>query len=139
MVTDGFILIHLLAYFEATFPNGIENGLTRFSSTFNAVRNIAGNKPVWITETGWPVSGPKSNLAVASVENARTYWVQVGCKLFGNVNTWWYTLQDTVPDTPSVSFGIIGSQLTTTPLYDLSCPQDSGLAPFSFFSLLFYF
>ena len=32
------------------------------------------------------------NLAVASLENARTYWAGVGCDLFGNRDTFWYTL-----------------------------------------------
>ena len=77
---------------------------------------------MWVTETGWPVSGPTENQAVASTQNAQTYWDAVGCgKLFGQINTWWYTLQDAYPTTPSPSFGIVGTTLSDTPLYDLSC------------------
>lgn len=36
----------------------------------------------------------ESNLAVASVNNALTYWRQVGCSLFGKRNTFYYTLYD---------------------------------------------
>ena len=46
----------------------------------------------------------------------------MGCgRLFGQVNTWWYTLQDAFPTTPSPSFGVVGTTLSDTPLYDLSC------------------
>lgn len=61
------------------------------------------------------------------LDNAKTYWDEVGCgKLFGKVNTWWYTLQDAFPSTPSPSFGVVGTQLSTTPLYDLSCSGASS-------------
>ena len=75
----------------------------------------------------WPVSGKTRNLAVADLTNAKTYWDQVGCgKLFGKVNTWWYTLQDAFPSTPNPSFGIVGSTLSTKPLFDLSCSDTSS-------------
>jgi glucan endo-1,3-beta-D-glucosidase len=45
--------------------------------------------------------------------------------MFGDINVWWYTLQDSSPTTPNPSFGVIGSELTKKPLYDLSCDEKS--------------
>lgn len=108
-------------YFENTKSNSIDNGASLFKSALDKVKAAGGDKDVYITETGWPVSGDVSGDAVASLENARTFWTEVGCPMFGNTNVWWYTLQDSAPQTPNPSFGVIGASLTKTPLYDLSC------------------
>ncbi|KAF4311600.1 Glycoside hydrolase subgroup catalytic core [Botryosphaeria dothidea] len=107
-------------YFQNTMANGIENAKALFEDSVGATKAASQGKPVWITETGWPVSGPQENQAVASVENAKTYWDEVGCPLFGSTNTWWYTVQDASPDTPNPSFGLVPAG-STTPLFDLSC------------------
>lgn len=112
-------------YFESTLDNPIENGESLFDASFQATIGAAQGKPVWMTETGWPVSGPVSGQAVASVQNAEKYWQAVACKLIGEVNTFWYTLRDAEPTTPSPSFGIIGSDINSSPLYDLSCSKNS--------------
>lgn len=126
-VTDAsdFIGVDAYPYFQNTMTNGIDTGASLFESAVDQTQAAVGSKPVWITETGWPVSGPTENLAVPSIDNAKTYWDEAGCPLFGTTNVWWYTLQDAAPDTPSPSFGIVGSSLTTTPLYDLSCNSSS--------------
>jgi len=109
-------------YFQNTMANGIESGASLFETAYSNVEAISQGKPVWITETGWPVSGSTSNLAVPSTTNAKTYWDEVGCGFsFGKINTFWFTLQDAYPTTPDPSFGVVGATLTTTPLYDLSC------------------
>jgi len=109
-------------YFQTTMANSIQNGNATFWAAYDATVAAVGKKSVWITETGWPVSGPTSNQAVASIPNAKTYWDEVGCDAsFGKINTWWFTLQDGAPTVPSPAFGLIGSQLTTTPLFDLTC------------------
>jgi len=110
-------------YFQNTQSNGIENGAALFNEAVDNTVNAVGNKPVWITETGWPASGKTQNLAVANTDNAQKYWQQVGCPRFGVVNTWWYTLEDTDNNaSPNPSFGIApGSPLSSTPLFDLSC------------------
>ena len=113
-------------YFQNTQANAIDNGQSLFQSALDATRGVAGGRDVWVTETGWPVSGSTSGSAVPSLQNARTYWKEVACALLGNTNTWWFTLQDAAPTTPNPSFGIIGSALTETPLYDLSCSGSSG-------------
>ncbi|KAL8647866.1 MAG: hypothetical protein Q9210_005306 [Variospora velana] len=124
-----FIGTDAYPYFQNTQANSIENGESLFFDAYNATVSVAGGKPVWITETGWPVSGPTQNQAVPSLDNARTYWDRVGCRVFGNINTFWYTLQDAFPTSPSPSFGVVGTTLSTTPLYDLSCPGDSPSSP----------
>ena len=113
-------------YFQNTMMNSIENGEELFFEAYNATVGVSTGKPVWITETGWPVSGDTENLAVPGTDNAKTYWDDVGCRVFGNINTWWYTLSDTRPTTPNPSFGIVGNPLSTTPLFDLSCPDQSS-------------
>lgn len=127
-VTDAsdFIGVDAYPYFQNTMTNGIETGASLFTDAVGQTKSAVGSKPVWITETGWPVNGPTENLAVPSIENAKTFWDDVGCPMFGTTNVWWYTLQDAAPDTPSPSFGIVGSSLSTTPLYDLSCNSSSG-------------
>ena len=121
-----FIGVDAYPYFQNTMPNSIENGDDLFFEAYNATVSVATGKPVYITETGWPVSGDVENQAVASIANAKTYWDQVGCRVFGNINTWWYTLSDSRPSTPSPSFGVVGNPLSTTPLFDLSCPGQSS-------------
>jgi glucan endo-1,3-beta-D-glucosidase len=113
-------------YYQSTMANSIDNGPQLFYDAFDATTSAAGGKPVWITEVGWPVSGPDSNEAVASLANAEKFWKNVACKYIGNTNLFWYTLSDSVPNTPSPSFGIVGNPLTTTPLYDLSCSSNES-------------
>ncbi len=108
-------------YFQSTMSNGIANGASLLNDAIGNSKGASQGKPVWVTETGWPVSGPTSGEAVASPANAKTFWDEAGCPLFGNTNIWWYTLQDAAPTTPNPSFGVIGSTLTTKPIYDLSC------------------
>jgi len=110
-------------YFQNTETNGISQGAALFNEALDNTKGAVGSKDVWITETGWPVTGKTENLAIPSADNAKTYWDQVGCPNFGVVNTWWYTLEDTDDSaTPNPSFGIVsGTPLTSTPLFDLSC------------------
>ncbi|KAM0328065.1 hypothetical protein ACHAQA_005467 [Verticillium albo-atrum] len=108
------------AYFEETQDNDISNGKALFDRALQRTRNAVGSKPIWITETGWPTSGDTVGNAVPSPENAEIFYQEVGCPLFGETNTWWYSFRNT-PGTPNPSFGVIGPDLTTEPLYDLSC------------------
>lgn len=126
---SDFVGMDAYPYFQTTMANSIDDGETLFFDAYNATVQKALGKPVWVTETGWPGSGPDSNQAVASVANAQTYFKQVGCRLFGTINTWWYTLQDAGPTTPSPSFGLVGSPLGTTPAYDISCSGGSSALP----------
>jgi glucan endo-1,3-beta-D-glucosidase len=122
-----FIGMDAYPYFQSSMANGIENGQSLFQSAYQATVAASMGKDVWVTETGFPVSGKQSGDAIPSLANAKTYWDEVGCgMLFGKVNTFWFTLQDAYPVTPNPSFGIVGTTLSTTPLYDLSCPAPSS-------------
>ncbi|MCJ1285360.1 hypothetical protein MMC26_004700 [Xylographa opegraphella] len=122
IAASDFIGMDAYPYFQNTEDNSIETGNVTFFEAYYNTTAAVGSKPVWITETGWPVSGPTENLAVPSIANAQTYWDQVACTVLGKINTFWYTLQDAAPSTPSPSFGLVGSTLSTTPLYNLTCP-----------------
>ncbi|SMQ45670.1 unnamed protein product [Zymoseptoria tritici ST99CH_3D7] len=109
-------------YFETDLSNSIDNAKSQFDQSFGATKGASMGKPVWMTESGWPVSGPTSGQAEASIDNAERYWQEVACMLLAEgVPTFWYTLRDAEPTVPSPSFGIIGSQIDSDPLYDLSC------------------
>lgn len=125
-----FISMDAYPYFQAEMANGIVNGATLFESAYAQTVAVSGGKDVWVTETGWPVSGENQGAAVASVDNAKTYWDAVGCSfLFGKVNTYWYILQDAVPTLPSPSFGLVGAgSVSQAPLFDLTCPAISSSA-----------
>ena len=102
-------------YFEQNVSNTIDDGQRVFQSAIDKTRQVAGGKPIWVTETGWPVKGPVFDRAVASVQNAEHYYKTVGCSL-NSTNTWWFTLQESGsnPD-----FGILDAD--NHPFFDLSC------------------
>ncbi|KAI7083577.1 glycoside hydrolase [Hortaea werneckii] len=115
-------------YFQTTIDNSIDVANSTFYEALDATEGASMGKPVWVTETGWPVIGETLNQAVAGTENAEIYWSEVACSLIGNRNIWWYILQDAAPTAPATSFGVVGADLSSAPLYDLSCPANSGAA-----------
>lgn len=111
-------------YFQNSDSNAITDAYSLFWQAYDATVGVAGGKEVWITETGWPIEGATENLAIASIANAKTYWQEVGCaRAFDKISTWWYILQDAAPVAAVgvPGFGLVGSTLSTTPLFDLSC------------------
>jgi len=116
-----FIGMDAYPYYQNTIDNSIGNANATFFSALDQTIAASTGKPVWITETGWPVSGPTDGQAVASIANAQTYWDEVGCSILGKYNTWWYTLQDAPQPATNPSFGVVGAPLSTTPLYSLTC------------------
>jgi len=84
------------------------------TATRNQVNAVSPGKWVWVTETGWPVSGPNSGAAVASVKNAQTYWRSVACAAFSQIHIFWYAYQDY---SASPSFGVFDSNGNA--IYDL--------------------
>ena len=124
-------------YFETTYINPISNAKQRFHDGLARTEGVAGGKPVWVTETGWvsiifqklcamlltelqPWKGTKSGQAVATVKNAKKYWDQVGCSLFGSRNVWWYTLFDADTAQTDISFAVV--QAPKRGMFDLQCP-----------------
>lgn len=109
--TDGY------PYFQNT---DISNAHDTFWQSVDNVRNTVNQVHpgawVWITETGWPVSGPTSGSAVASNDNAQSYWNSVACEAFNSAHTFWYTLQDY---TSSPSFGVVDGNYN--PVINMQC------------------
>ena len=108
-------------YYENGKGNDIKNSGRLFDRAFDAVATASGGKAIWVTETGWPTTGPSWDQAVPSVQNAKYYWNEIGCrKLFGKVPTFWYNLRDSNPDN-EMKFAITNN-LAKEPLFDLTCP-----------------
>lgn len=122
-----FLAVNAFPFYEAEHDNKIDNAGSLLSSALTATEGVAGGKDVWITETGWAYTGPAFGAADATVDNAGKYWQDVGCKLFGKRNVFWYTLRDANPDN-EVKFAITNN-LSTTPRYNLTCPADSKELP----------
>ena len=110
------------------------------TGTYEMVVAGVKGKPVWITETGWPVNAPanSSNPAKPGISEASKYWQTVGCGwAFGKINTWWYIYNDlqaieaskAKPKQPS--FGIAASPSDTCGLFDLACPVGAAINPTS--------
>jgi glucan endo-1,3-beta-D-glucosidase len=111
-----FLGMDAYPYYETENGNDISNALNLFNSALSQTEAAGQGKPVWVTETGWPTTGETLAQAVPNAANAETYWKEVGCGiLFGRRDVWWFTLEDP-------NFGVVGSSLSTTPLYDLTCP-----------------
>lgn len=107
-------------YYQTTDPNSIDNAKDLFFEAYDKVQGVASGKQIWVTEAGWPVSGPQSGEATASVDNAEEFWQDVACELESrNINFWWYILEDSATPSFSVSQG-------GKPLYDLSCHGSSN-------------
>lgn len=120
-----YLFMDAYPYFQGSMANGIGNGADLFFEAYNKTVAAAKGKEVWVTETGWPVSGETVGQAVPSTENARIYWEDVTCRLIAeNVNLYYYILQDVQWGNPSPSFGIKpgGDLAQVSPLFDLSCP-----------------
>jgi glucan endo-1,3-beta-D-glucosidase len=113
--------------------NSIDNASDLFWKAYNKVEAVAGGKPLWVTETGWPVKGKDEDQAVPSIENAAKFWQEIACELESRcINFWWYILND---DGASPSFSVAGGidGANTKPLYDLKCKNVSscGAKPLS--------
>ena len=108
-------------YYQTTDDNTIDNAKSLFFEAYDKVAAVAGGAQIWVTEAGWPTSGPESNEAVASVDDAEIFWQDVACELENRgIDFWWYILEDAGA---SPSFGV--SQ-NGKPLYNLACNGTSS-------------
>ncbi|KAH8648947.1 GPI-anchored cell wall beta-1,3-endoglucanase EglC [Tricladium varicosporioides] len=121
---SDFLGMDLYPYYEKNLGNDISNATAIFEDLHKQTLSASSGKPVWITETGWPVSGSASGKAVPSVENARAYWGAVACKYVGRVNVWWYTLRDA--DSAIQEKFAISKSLSADTSFNLTCPAGSG-------------
>ncbi|KAJ9423242.1 glycoside hydrolase superfamily [Fusarium oxysporum] len=106
-----FIGVDEYPYYENDKGNSIDNAAKLFNKAYEATIAASGGKPVWVTETGWPYKGPDWDEAVPSVKNAQKYWRDVGCKYLFN-KTPHFLMKFAITD-----------NLSTTPLFDLSCDK----------------
>ncbi|KAK0251702.1 hypothetical protein LTS09_013162 [Friedmanniomyces endolithicus] len=112
---SDFIGLDSYPYFQSAAIADASNTFWQsMTATRNQVNAVSPGKWVWVTETGWPVSGPNYGAAVASVQNAQTYWRSVACACFQQVHVFWYAYQDY---SASPSFGVFGSNGNA--IYDL--------------------
>ena len=119
-----FLGTNLFPYYEDDKGNAITNATNVFQYALNSTEKAANKKPVWVTETGWPTTGPDWGQAKPSLDNAKAYWNDIGCTLFGRKNTFWYVLRDSNPDNKA-KFAVT-NDLSTTPQFNLTCPANSG-------------
>ncbi|KAF2224212.1 putative glucan 1,3-beta-glucosidase, partial [Elsinoe ampelina] len=68
-------------YFEgATIQRAAKVFMRSLRRTRSHTNAVKAGIPVWVTETGWPVSGETfAGKAVASVDNARKFWRKLVC------------------------------------------------------------
>ncbi|KAG8163906.1 hypothetical protein KVR01_005824 [Diaporthe batatas] len=112
-------------YWEKANANSIEAAHDLFYTGLNKTKAISKGKPVYVTETGWPIEGDDQGQAVAGAENARTYWKDIACTLVdAKINLWWYDLQESQNGQANPDFGIFpaGDLNQVQQSYDLSCP-----------------
>jgi glucan endo-1,3-beta-D-glucosidase len=124
-----FIGVDAYPYFQTTMANSIQNANATFYDALKQTVAASQGKPVWVTETGWPVIGAQQNQAVASPQNARIFWEDVSCSLMAkNVNFYYYMLQEAQYGNPSPDFGIKGpgDLMQIKPRFDLTCPGKSS-------------
>ncbi|MCH8567926.1 MAG: glycosyl hydrolase [Balneolales bacterium] len=68
------ILCNCYPYWEGT---NFDNSLSHVRHMFDVVKQAAGDKPIFITETGWPSQGEGIGEAMPSAENALKYFLQI--------------------------------------------------------------
>jgi glucan endo-1,3-beta-D-glucosidase len=118
-----FLGVDLYPYYEKDKGNSFDNATNVYDYTFGLAEAAAGDKPIWITETGYPSSGPAFGEAETGVDKAGEYWQEIGCaKIFGKMNVWWYNLRDSNPDNDE-KFAITDN-LSVTPKFNLSCKAE---------------
>ncbi|KAK6608093.1 glucan 1,3-beta-glucosidase [Botrytis cinerea] len=116
-------------YFQDTEANGVSLGKSLFNSALAATQSATG-KTVWVTETGWPVTGATAGDGIPSADNAKIYWDDVGCPNFGKINMYWYTLQDqNAASSVTPSFGIATSGVAALATGGSVASSGSGLSP----------
>ncbi|KAF2129675.1 glycoside hydrolase family 17 protein [Dothidotthia symphoricarpi CBS 119687] len=119
-----FLSVNAFPFYESENDNRVSNAGSLLDVAISSTEGVAGGKDVWVTETGWAYTGPSFGAGVATVDNAETYWQTVGCPLFTERNTFWYTLRDANPAN-QVKFAITDN-LSTTPRFNISCPTNKS-------------
>ena len=90
---------------------------TNFWSAIATMQNIRQGKPLWVTQSAWPVSG----LANASAEIAEMYYNETLCQAYTEFPTFMNHLHD-YSSTPS--YGVYNQSWNT--IYDTDCSATDG-------------
>lgn len=122
LVACDFIGMDIYPYFQTDADNHISNARALFSQAIEQARasiTAAGSHAsVWVAETGWPVSGNKLGAAVPGVSQAASYFQQVACPYFGNINLFWFAYQEWFA---SPNFAVVDAH--GQQYFDQNCPS----------------
>jgi glucan endo-1,3-beta-D-glucosidase len=121
-----FVGLNAYPYYQSKADNRIQNANTTFWKQYTDTVAKAQGKPVWVTETGWPVLGATNGQAVPSVKNARIYWKETACSLMAaGINMYYWNLQTAQNGNPLPDWGVKGSNnvVTTPARYSVTCPD----------------
>lgn len=66
-----FVSVNIFPFYVDPVDNSIENAAAIFNGALTATERAVGDKDVWITETGWPYSGPAWANAEVSCDYTR--------------------------------------------------------------------
>ncbi|KAF9741138.1 hypothetical protein PMIN06_005576 [Paraphaeosphaeria minitans] len=107
-----FIGMDAYPYYQASTVggNGIGNANATFWKAYTDTVAAAQGKPVWITETGWPIVGDTIGEAVPGAGDARTFWEETVCHaLATNVNIYYFQLQTSQGELVNPDWGVKGA------------------------------
>lgn len=121
-----FLGMDAYPYYQTTQPggNGIANANATFWKSYTDTVAAAQGKPVWVTETGWPIIGDTLGEAVAGADNARVYWEETICGFLAKgINMYYFQLQTAqgLPADPDWGIKAGGNVVDQPVRFDLSC------------------
>jgi glucan endo-1,3-beta-D-glucosidase len=103
----------------------VQDSAKSISSMLHDAQSVAGSKPVFVAETGWPWAGEAKGKAQAGPTGMKEYWDSVACSVLDKYNTWWYQLEDDAHD--GYLWGVLDSS-TGKPRFDTTCAGCLSLA-----------
>lgn len=106
-----FLGMDAYPYYQPNSPGGnaIGNANTTFWKAYTDTVGASQGKPVWITETGWPIIGDTDGQAVPSADNAGVYWQETICHaLASGINLYYFQLQSAQGAAINPDWGVKG-------------------------------
>ncbi|KAF1964510.1 GPI-anchored cell wall beta-1,3-endoglucanase EglC [Bimuria novae-zelandiae CBS 107.79] len=121
-----FLGMDAYPYYQTSEPggNGIGNANATFWKSYTATQAVAQGKPVWVTETGWPIIGDTLGQAVAGTDNAEVYWKETICGFTAKgINMYYFQLQSAQGQQVNPDWGIkpAGDVVQEPVRFDVSC------------------
>jgi glucan endo-1,3-beta-D-glucosidase len=126
VAASDFLGMDAYPYYQPKSPggNGIANANTTFWKAYTDTVAAAQGKPVWITETGWPIIGDTIGQAVPGAANARTFWEDTICHaLSTGINMYYFQLQTAQGKAVNPDWGIkpAGDIVNEAARFKVSC------------------